>query len=517
MSVQTQAQENFSGCDEKLDAELSRILKEDKNGIVAMQFHVTVLKTAKKFMDDYGNAKNNGKVTSWQNFDAYLTKEVTKLDTLNSQNPSTMQSIEKLYGENAGEQIRGLATYTEELKNHDVKSHYKNEDVASFMLYDRMTNKDQATFDNKDLAITWFAKKLKERAGNTIDSGSKNLLEMRVQVNRYLGLAGDTKAATPNEVQKELLATNQKLKVAMDKIQVELKNNIKECFSEDGQFKGSCGKFDVQESLANFMLTGTNIADNLNKKTLKLMTNSGKATQPKPVVAETPKAQTSAGKPGEKKEKEEIRMCQGKPYTPKKGFLLRNQFELGEFGKHPHGIHLGPISCEGSAKHFLLQFDKYDKETCCNNRPTPFSEKKISFSIESDFHCAASYLIPFVLEVGIKGGIQIEGGIGGEIGLHEKTCEAHGCVLGEIAARPYLAIFVDAIAVELEGGIRWSPNVKASYCATAKSHPHFKLDLVPNTVNLYYKVELGWGAYSSSGEQEVYKTGEEFNLYGHDG
>ena len=114
MSVQTQAQDNFAGCDEKLDAELARILKEDKNGIVAMQFHVTVLKTAKKFMDDYGIAKNNGKVTSWQSFDAYLKKEVTKLDTLNAQNPSTMQSIEKLYGENASEQIRGLAAYTDE-------------------------------------------------------------------------------------------------------------------------------------------------------------------------------------------------------------------------------------------------------------------------------------------------------------------------------------------------------------------------------------------------------------------
>jgi len=99
----------------------------------------------------------------------------------------------------------------------------------------------------------------------------------------------------------------------------------------------------------------------------------------------------------------------------------------------------------------------------------------------------------------------------------KKTCETHGCVLGEVTARPFLAIYVETIVADLEGGIRWSPYVKASYCATANSHAHFKLDLVPNTINLYYKVEVGWGAYSTSGEQEVYKTREPINLYGHDG
>lgn len=207
--------------------------------------------------------------------------------------------------------------------------------------------------------------------------------------------------------------------------------------------------------------------------------------------------------------------CDGKPYVPKLGYISRTQYKINDFGQGIPELVFGPVACGGKPQKFFIEIGRHDKEACCNNRPTAYAERTVSFGIEAKMYCKGFYTIPFLAEVGLKGGLQLSGGLGGEIGLHVPTCDDHGCVKGSIAAVPFLSIYAETIGAEAEGGVRWSPSVQAKYCDIGTKENHFSLKLIPNNINLYYKVEIGW-ASSQTGEKEIYRTKKSITLLGGD-
>lgn len=520
---------NYDGCDAKLQEELARILKEDKYGIIPLQFHLTVLKTAKKIMTDYGTLKSKGQITQWPVFDRYIHDEMIRLKELNEQNPDVLKSIEKLYSDNPSDHIKDLAKNVDELKNHMLpdgqpKNRYSNEEIASYMLYDRMLKlrvaedgkaSDGSSFNNQDVAIAWYVDKLKKSLPDKPGSARSNLMDLGVHVNRYLGIAGDTQASSPERVRAEISQTSEKIRKVMAKLDEELKEKVAECFNEEGLYQGSC-QFDIQKSLTEFMTNNELVVDQFNNKTIGLIINSAKAPDlPPPPPPAPPKAKV-ANQPSWSKNTALVTHHQDQQCLVK-GFKTETKDHirislLGGFAerwkKTMNAIsgtvgHASP--CHVHAPVPAFEYEQKKKSLCCSSKISWQGEQFLSAGLEAGFKCD----IPLVgLGPVVSAGafIGVDFFLGAE-GALEATCSGKGkCIAGIGRVEPQGGVYAQAAAdmIRVEGGIRWSPQAKAEQCWGADGHAHpFVVYWQWGKVALSWKI--GFFGFDNQGLYSVYE------------
>jgi len=220
----------------------------------------------------------------------------------------------------------------------------------------------------------------------------------------------------------------------------------------------------------------------------------------------------------------QLNQCGGKYFKAKTLGVSRWEFGKSDSLHAMHGIEhkklhgeifLGPVRCKSHMKKSLFQVETADKEECCQNFVTRFDELRVLIGTETDLGCRGFYGIPYIAEVGIKGGVAIEGGLGGNITLNKGNCKAMGCIYGKGLVRPYLAIYTEVLAGigGLEGGIDWEPHLKIGYCKEFDGKGKFKGELVPNTINLYNKAYGGWGLVETVGSKAIYQSGQPIKLF----
>jgi hypothetical protein len=486
-------------CDEILDKHLEDLLSKDHNGILSLHYQLTMLKLAKKTVK--GGHKS---------LEEYIKKDVERLNKLNQQDPQTLAKLDKLYGKHADDHLKSVYRNIDPMRqsvgglNFIGNKKIDNDDVASYILFESMLGKGKSEFTKTDLAVTWMMHKLKSKAASTSASGKASAALMSNQIARYTGLVKDVKEASEKEINDEMKKTQNQINNFMAKARKDLLAKNPHCV-KDGKFETSCMRNENDE-LADLMLNVGAVSGVMARNAVNQIAGRTRGKDKVAVGAE------------------KLNSCGGQPYKPKQ--ISFDRIELGVPDKHgmhhaehaakhgPSEMSFGPIKCGKHFKKKLLQFDHYVKETCCNEKPTKYSEKKALVGVELDLYCKGFYGIPYIAEVGIKGGVQLEGGLGGKIGLDPKTCKSKGCIYGKGAARPYLALYADLLsgAASIEGGVRWEPYVTAGFCKPEDAPGYLTVDFTPNSVYLYYHYSLGWGLMAKSGNSQIYESKAEHNI-----
>jgi hypothetical protein len=486
-------------CDEILDKHLQDLLEKDHNGILSLHYQLTMLKLAKKTVK--GGHKS---------LEDYIKKDVERLNKLNQQDPQTLAKLDKLYGTHADDHLKSVYRNIDPMRKSIGSSNFignkkiDNDDVASYILFESLLGKGKSDFTKTDLAVTWMMHKLKNKAASTNAAGKASAALMSNQVARYAGMIKGVDGASEKDINAELKKIQNQINNFMNQAKKSLMASNPQCVKE-GTFVTGCYRNEAEE-LADLMLNVDAVSGAMARNAVNQI------------------AARTRGKDKVAVGKESLNSCGGQPYKPK-----QISFDRVEFGvPDKHGIHhadhaskhgpsemsFGPIKCGKHFKKKLLQLDTYVKETCCNEAPTKYSEKKALVGVELDLFCKGFYGIPYVAEVGIKGGIQIEGGLGGKIGLDPKTCKSKGCLYGKGAARPYLALYADLLAgaASIEGGVRWEPYVTAGYCKPEDAPGYLTMDFTPNSIYLYYHYSMGWGLMAKSGNSKLYENKAEHNI-----
>lgn len=486
-------------CDEIFDQHLRDLLEKDHNGILSLHYQLTMLKLAKKTIKG-----------DHQSLEEFIKKDVTRLNRLNQQDPQTLAKLDNLYARNADDHLKTVYRNIDSMRSSssglDFISNNKidNDDVASYILFESLLGKGKSEFTKTDLAVTWMMHKLKAKAFQSGNQTRSSAALMSNQIARYTGMVQGVNRASENDINTEMRKTQNQINNFMKEAKRALMAENPQCV-QNGEFKTGCFRNESDE-LADLILSVNSVSGVMARNAINQI------------------ASRTRGKDKVALGSEKLNSCGGKPYKSK-----QISFDRVEFGiPDKHGIHhasdaakngpsemsFGPIKCGKHFKKKLLQLDSYKKETCCNERPTQYSENKALVGVELDLYCKGFYGIPYVAEVGIKGGVQIEGGLGGKIGLDPKTCKSKGCIYGKGAVRPYLAMYADLLAgaASVEGGVRWEPYVTAGYCKPEAGSGYLTMDFTPNSVYLYYHYTLGWGLMAKSGNSKIYESKAEYNL-----
>ncbi len=489
-------------CDDLMKKHLQGLLQRDHNGILSLHYQLTMLKLAKKVVGD----KN-------MTLEEYIKKDMARLRALDKQDPATLDDLDHVYSANASDDLKSVYQNINALKKSSGSLDYiagkriDNDDVASYILYETMLDTKDNTFNKTDVAVLWMMKNLKTKAAQTSAAGKASAAEVSNQVARYTGLVKGVDKASSGDINKELKSIKGKIDAFMMDARKSLLASNPQCVDDKGIWLKSCATGNENEQFAELVLNMNNVS----KKTASNVVNQ--------IVGRTRgKEKASIGSEG-------LNACEGKPYKPQQISFTRREFGAPD----SHAIHkaqhalehgptemsFGPVKCGKHFKKFLVQIDQYEKETCCSNKITKYNEDKALVAAEGDFFCKGFYGIPYVAEVGIKGGVQVEAGLGGKIGLDEKTCETKGCIYGKGAIRPYLALYAEVLAglASLEGGVRWEPFVTAAYCMPKGEHGYTTVDLTPNSIYLYYTASMGWGMTSKSGNEKIYASKTVINIY----
>ncbi|MBY0515801.1 MAG: hypothetical protein K2P81_02755 [Bacteriovoracaceae bacterium] len=499
-------------CDDKLHEYIKGLVAKDHNGILSLQYQLTMLQLAKKVVGSQSSS-----------LEEYIKKDMARLNALDKQDPATLADLDRLYDSNASDHLKAVYQNINSLKqsaaglNYIANKRIENDDVSSYILYESLLDKNDNTFSKRDVAIIWMMKNLKDKAARNSGEAKASVAEVSDQIARYTGLIKGTSKSSVSDITKELNAIKRKIDLFMIDAKKALYAANPQCVDDKKAWiKSVCSPINESEELSELMLSMTDVSNSVARNVV------GQITARTKDISRAP-----AGR-------EELNACEGKPFKDKE--LSASRWELGVPDKH--GMHhaeeaaakllfsageipMGPfIKCGKHIKKKLLQIDFYKKETCCSNKITPYNENKVLASLELDLFCKGFVGIPYFAEAGIKGGIQFEGGVGGKSSIDkEKNCEPKLCVYGKAAVRPYLALYLDALAggATIEGGIRMEPYATFGYCAPKANaaHGHLTAEFVPNKLYLYYQGSLGWGMVLKSGSYKLAEIGEPIDLLGH--
>lgn len=477
----------YLDCEQKLQRELARILKEDKHGLIALQFHVTVLRTAQKIIQE-----NQKRVPA---FDTYLHQHVAKLSQLQAQQPETLSTINQLYSEHATESMGELAKHINDLKSHPkpdgkIQNRYTNQDVASAMLLDRLTLKEQSVFSESDLAIVWYIKNVKNMVQHLSPyKEQKNLFELSIQVNRYLGIAGDTQVSKLQDIALELGEDQAELTKMLAQLKLDLRQALSECFDEKGLFQASCD-LNMEETLADALLKLQPTVDELNQRTLKAVLSSAKKTD-RPVATAAPKVTLSPSVqesgtmgcgPGFKsQEKNYVRL--GVTLDTVKRWKTAMAALSGTIGKY------GP--CHIQKPVFFFEYERKNKSLCCDKAVSWKTDHFVSGGLEGGFRCdipviGAGPVASLGAFVGVNISAYPEGGFPASCGGRDK------CLSVNLRVEPQGGVYGQAAAnmVRIEGGVRASPKVQAEQCWANGAPKPFKVQYQWGALFVFWKVSF---------------------------
>jgi hypothetical protein len=483
------------GCEDKLRRHIDELLKKDHKGILEAQLNLTILKLAQRTIK--GGHKS---------LEEMIKKDMAKLNELSSQNPATLDRLHQLYDANANQDIQSVYSKVESLKvsstglNYITGKKIENDSVASFILYDSMVNEKNSPFNKNDVAITWLAKKI--RAQNKSSS-----LSISDQVARYTGLVQNTKAASSSTINSKIETEKKRVDGFMADAKKTFMLANPDC-AQDSEFNQQC--LTVANNMAPDLLLDI---DNLNSKVANNFSYAMKG-----------RIFGGGSLVGQK-----LNTCEGKYYDLSKAKVLHStRTTLGTPDKHAihhhdhaqHGPKLsptfGPIKCNWHGKKFQIEHFVDRKEQCCQDKITKFVEYAPYVMIEQGADCRFFYGIPYVAEVGVKGGVEFELGLGGKITLDLKTCEDQGCLSGKGKFRPFLAIYgeLGAGLASVEGGVRWEPYIEIKYCKSrGAASGEGKVEAVMGTAWLYGQYSLGWGMQQSSFNYALASSSAKLKIY----
>lgn len=486
-------------CDEKLQKKLHELLEKDHNGILGLHYHLTMLKLAKKV-----NSSNE------KSLEDYIQAQSRRLAQLNTQDPATLTRLHSLYNGQANLHVQAvynnIASMRQGLGNLDYIAGRKidNDDVASYIMFETMQNQSSTEFSKTDVAISWMMKNIRTRAGRTRNAAA---LDFSNQVARYTGLIKGINKASNSEINTEMNGIKRRIDAFMAEAKRDVMAANPEC-SNNGTWAGECTLEQTNSEVAGLMLEMNGVTATVAGRVAAAAASRTRG-----------KATVAVGSEGNR-----TRSCGGQFFEPKELSFDRVEFGRPDPAHAAHGIDhgklhgeimFGPIRCKKHVKKFLVQLDNARREICCQNRPTQYEENKATVGMEADFGCRAFYGIPYVAEVGIKGGVALEGGLTGKITVNEQNCKSKGCIYGKGLVRPYLSVYAEIVAGLASGefGVSWEPQLNVGYCKEEGAKGKFKGELVPNDVYLGWMVKAGWGLVERSGGKVIYSTRSPIKLF----
>ena len=328
---------DYLDCDAKLRSELTSLIENDKGGILALQFDISMLKFAKKNVLAHKTTIEN-----------YLKKDTDTLLQLNSKDPNTLKNLEVLYSNYSNIGLQAVYKNMDELGSKSqtatfskASSRLVNKDISSYMLFEKLKNPD-SDFDKMDVAITWYMQQVAEQAkkaeGNKSFTATQNMLQLSNRLARYSGVAGDTDQASLSEIEHDLTKYQAAFQKFLDEGLVNLKSKMPECFSEDQKFMGNCqwNAGLLTNNLSNLLLDTNSINEQNNKAIVKSVLNlTREGIPPVPQTSITKSNPESPGavkipvvKCSAEKKKELARVPQWKNYADSMSTCLPQQKTL---------------------------------------------------------------------------------------------------------------------------------------------------------------------------------------------
>lgn len=467
-------------CEDKLRLHIEALLKNDTSGILEAQLNLTILKLAKKTLTG-----------SHKSLEDMIKKDMTKLKDLNAQKPATLERLNQLYGANANEDIQAVYNNIGVLKARASSLNYfsgakiENDAVASYVLYETMLNEKSSPFDKNDVAIAWLAKKIKAQT-------KSEALSISDQVGRYAGAVKGIKGSD-TDIAKKIANEKRKITKFMETAKAGFMSKNPAC-AQDGDFNANC--LTVSNEIAGSAML------EIDAITKKASSNFAAGMAGRILENGSFKGQV-------------VNSCEGRYYDRSKAKVLHStRTSTGTADqtaiKHnnhakvhpkPKGWYFPPVTCSWHGKKFFLEHIIDKKEQCCKDKITKYVEYSPYLMWEFGGDCRAFYGIPYIAEVGIKGGVEVEAGIGGKITLNLETCADEGCVSGKGKLRPFLALYAEAGAglATIEGGVRWEPYIEIKWCKSKGADSgHGKVEAVLGTAYIYGQYSLGWGMKISS-------------------
>lgn len=220
----------FANCDDELRRKLNNLITDDKEGILKKQFELTTLKLAQK-------VQNNNQ-TTLEDYVQSKAKEIKEKDT-----SGKIDELKKLYAnEGKAKSLLKVYEHIDTLKESADKASYwnknlrfYNEDASSFLLFEKMMDKE-SNFNETDVAITWYMQKLtKENRG----SAKTNQNNLSYNLTKLLGGMSAFKAKSQNELKEKTEKLSKDIDLLMTSTIDALKENLAMCF-QDGLWKGGC-------------------------------------------------------------------------------------------------------------------------------------------------------------------------------------------------------------------------------------------------------------------------------------
>ncbi len=142
-----------------------------------------------------------------------------------------------------------------------------------------------------------------------------------------------------------------------------------------------------------------------------------------------------------------------------------------------------------------LAYRTGEKRTCCNNRLRWKKMQYGFFNFQSGLSCRGFFGVPYVVEVGVKAGLDVVLTLGG--GLEPDACRTRACASGTVRVSFSGGLYAEAFAGagSLQGTIAWSPYVSLRQCFNESgNNPEMDVIFSPRTVTANFSVQLGWAA-----------------------
>jgi hypothetical protein len=515
---------SYSDCDNKLKSKLKELIQNDKNGILGLQFKITVLKLAKRSVVDGDNT-----------IEDHIKKDYSKLKSFNSTDPTILSDMNKLYSQNSQETVKkvsehiyALSEKTKTLNYYEKNARLLNEDASAYLLHDQLTN-PTSDITSSDVAITWYMQKISHEVALSEGHGSAkaNLMNLSNQLARYTGAIKNTDAPNLEAMNKDLKDSesliNNFLIGAVDKI----KTNLKECSDNEGNWKGECplGQELISNSINDLLLELNEIDKKVSlqvgllvtnpsietKKELKITTIKIASPQKHDLISLISKPQTTKleRKKNVKTTCDQDEVIENRTHII--GFNPANLSNAKAFIKSLDGI-LWFMKQKKKKLHGTFagrdSFDSLDKEfkysasqvnMCCGGYEKRVKEQTLEITLSRTYEVNFNYGIPFAAAVGIRGAVEF--GLGGGGSFTTPHCEQKNCISLDARLHPSLAVFgeLGGGLLGVQGGVKWKPKIGVELCPEKRK---IDFNLNAGQVVLFYEAKYGW-AFTYEDQVEI--------------
>lgn len=233
-------EEKETGCKEKLDLEIAKLLEQDEKNIIGLQFELTVLKMA---------SAATGAQT--KTLEGLIKQHSTAIKSIDTGIIDKMNVMYKAHGlaEDATSITELLKEKTTDASYYPKYKRFFNQDSSAFLLAYQSLNPDQGIKDS-DVSVLWFMDKVSEKAKSEKGQFSSvhNRTNLSTRIAQYTGAIDPTKAIS--KVKLDEMVTKQKSKIDAEFLALieSFKQSNLACYNElfaDGENECNIGKIEA--------------------------------------------------------------------------------------------------------------------------------------------------------------------------------------------------------------------------------------------------------------------------------